>query len=1092
LKDIVEDGMKHNLIRTVLTLVLALTAFSSALAQFSGSISGTVQDPVGAVTPGATVTLTSVGTGEAKTVKADGAGFYQFVSLAPGNYELKTSAQGFADALQKFSLETNQTLNLPVKLSIGSSRETVEVTTQAPLLDTSDTRLQETLSTQTLSALPLAGRNMISLVTLAPGVTGLGVTSNGSPGSGRDNYSTETQVDASANGQGAVGNMYVVDGLDVTSSIRAGVLNMTPNPDSIQETSIQSNTYNVDYGRASSIQMTMTTKSGTNQYHGNASDYFNYQGWLSRTEFTQKYAPFHANNISASIGGPIIPRHNIGFFFFAIEPLRSSAAVTTNVSFEDPQFTAFAQTAFPNTVGTQLLTKYPVNPDRISNRAVGSTAATLYAGTCGTAATSFLPCSLPLVDTANYTDTDYRNGLQYNFRLDKAFAAERLYGSFYRTTLNSNSPNVRSAFAVPNAYHQYAIQINETHTFNPTTLNEAAFAGMRVEGVLGVTGLFSVPVVNVTSIGNGFGAGFAQGDFIQHNYHWRDVLTHTIKEHDIKIGYEGLFADDVEVFNGPYDQPTFQFNGLLQLASDNVYTETSLAYDPISGQRSQYNWNAAGITNGAFAEDTWKARHNVTVNVGLRWDDFGNPYSRTPSTAFGNFFYGPGQTLQEQIANGFVLRHNHALNRSITDVFSPRGGVAWDLTGKGSWLVRGGAGIFHNWPTLANLQEEFRGNPPGNIFPTFYSGQSPAPIFALGTSNSKPYNFPAPSLAARPLNDKGGINGLQFTIGGIDPNLNSPVTYTYSGSLDRQLPDNMVASVAYSGAIGRKLLSGGGQVYNVSYGQNINELPGDLIVHNSTTPTRLNTSFGQVLYTQNDRESSYNAFILALRGRFARAFFNASYTRSSSSDDTQVFPSYLNPHQWYAPNRFSLAWNYQLPDFSQSAFVGRATNGWQISGTAILQSGTPFNIYTNAAFAPLTNAAGTFTGYAPGSGDFNADGDNDDFPDVTSYSYSKSRKSYLQGLFPASNFPAPATFGVEGNERYNQFRQPGFAQWDTALLKNTAITERVNFQLRFEFFNVFNRANLNSVDTNLPDGNFGKVTGQYSPRLIQIGGNLTF
>ena len=138
-----------------------------------------------------------------------------------------------------------------------------------------------------------------------------------------------------------------------------------------------------------------------------------------------------------------------------------------------------------------------------------------------------------------------------------------------------------SAFATTNQYYQYAIQVNETHTFSPSTLNEAAFAGMRVEGILGTSGLFSIPVVNVTSIGNGFGSGFAAGDFIQHNYHWRDVLTHTIKSHDIRVGYEGLFGDDVEVFNGPYDQPTFQFNGLLQLASDNVYTETGLAYDPI-------------------------------------------------------------------------------------------------------------------------------------------------------------------------------------------------------------------------------------------------------------------------------------------------------------------------------------------------------------------------------------------------------------------------------------------------------------------------------------------------------------------------------
>jgi hypothetical protein len=111
---------------------------------------------------------------------------------------------------------------------------------------------------------------------------------------------------------------------------------------------------------------------------------------------------------------------------------------------------------------------------------------------------------------------------------------------------------------------------------------------------------------------------------------------------------------------------------------------------------------------------------------------------------------------------------------------------------------------------------------------------------------------------------------------------------------------------------------------------------------------------------------------------------------------------------------------------------------------------------------------------------------------VASYKYSTSRKSYLNGLFPAGTFNAPGTFGAEGNERYNSFRQPGFAQWDTALLKNTAITERVNFQLRFEFFNLFNRANLNTVDFNIPDGNFGKATRQYTPRFLQFGGNLTF
>lgn len=114
------------------------------------------------------------------------------------------------------------------------------------------------------------------------------------------------------------------------------------------------------------------------------------------------------------------------------------------------------------------------------------------------------------------------------------------------------------------------------------------------------------------------------------------------------MGYEGLFGDDVEVFNGPYDQPTFAFNSLLDLARDNVYTETGIAYNPVTGEKTQYDWNAAGVTHGAFVEDTWKVSRRVTVNYGLRWDDFGNPYSRSVNTVFGNFFYGSGATLQEQ------------------------------------------------------------------------------------------------------------------------------------------------------------------------------------------------------------------------------------------------------------------------------------------------------------------------------------------------------------------------------------------------------------------------------------------------------------
>jgi len=254
-------------------VVLAVFA-ATCYAQFSGSIQGTVLDATGAVVPNAKVQLKNLGTTVVTSTVSDTEGNYRFVSLAPGSYQISVEAAGFNTSTATFTLETSQNLNIPIAMKVASSSVQVDVTAEVPVLNTAESRNQMTLQTQVLSNLPLAGRNMISLVTLAPGVIGTGTTTGGSPGSGVDNYSTELQVDASANGLGSVANMYVVDGLDVTSAIRPGVLNLTPNPDSVQETSIQTNTFTVEYGRASSIQMAMTTKSGTDGLHGTASDYF--------------------------------------------------------------------------------------------------------------------------------------------------------------------------------------------------------------------------------------------------------------------------------------------------------------------------------------------------------------------------------------------------------------------------------------------------------------------------------------------------------------------------------------------------------------------------------------------------------------------------------------------------------------------------------------------------------------------------------------------------------------------------------------------------------------------------------------------------
>ena len=220
----------------------------------------------------------------------------------------------------------------------------VTVTTRAPLLDTSDSRNQQTLDQTALENLPLAARNPTALLTLTPGVTGLGAGT-------ATNFNPENYVDASANGRGQNGNMYIVDGLDVTSSIRPGVVNLTPNVDSLSETTVQANTYSVDYGRASSLQTVMSTRSGTDQYHGFASEYYTYQGLQARGEFgvpqPNKLAPYHTNNLSFGVGGPVIP-HRKFFFFVSYEPYLSLTSNGSSLqTYEDPAFVTFAQAAQP-------------------------------------------------------------------------------------------------------------------------------------------------------------------------------------------------------------------------------------------------------------------------------------------------------------------------------------------------------------------------------------------------------------------------------------------------------------------------------------------------------------------------------------------------------------------------------------------------------------------------------------------------------------------------------------------------------------------------------------------------------------------------
>jgi hypothetical protein len=1042
-----------------------------------------------------------------RTATAGAGGIYQFVSLGAGRYEAKASANGFATAAVTIQLVTGQTLNLPISLKVATATQAVVVTDQPQSLDTAETRTQDTLGDMAINTLPLANRSVYPVMADAPGAVGLGTDLDSKLGTSTANFGEQMTFDLSANGRGPNGNMYVLDGLDVTSVVCNGCVNIEPNPDSIQEASVQSNTFSVEYGRASGFQVTMTTKAGTDKYHGDVDEVYNYQGLWAGTEFVHSYAPFHTNNGSAAMGGPILKKHDL-FFFASGEILRSLTATgNTSITYEDPAFVTWAKTNFPNTVGTGVLSKY--SPSLATTTSVAKTAASLFPTTCGTAATANLPCSTPMIDNGYFNAADYINGEEYNVRIDKYFSKDRIYGSYYRMNNTYGGPSARPVNATTNPISSQAVQGDETHIFSSRLVNEAEFGFDRPFGNTTATGELSVPGITVTGISTGFTFTGVQLDYAQPNYHWRDVLSLVRGAHALKLGYDGTRGDEYDWRASTYSHPNFTFTNLLNVVEDNPFSETELSYSPTTGQPSPGIYFRTTYLESGFAQDTWKVNSKLTLTYGLRWDEFGNPYHHSMPALPGNFYLGAGSTWNQKVANGSVIQTPHLLTHA-PKAFSPRLGIAYDPTGSGVWVVRGGGGVYHDWLTLGASSDGVSTNPPAFLVPTFLTGTTTPPIFALGTSNTYPFGFPYPTLTTVGLNAQGGVVGDQLSITGTDPNVNASEVYIYTATLERALGHAFTVSVGYDGSRGTGLVTDSDQNAEQAFGTDINRFPGDLIV-NDDVLHRLNPSFGSIKYSFNQSTSRYNALNLSFKGHVAnKGFISVNYTRSSAWDDANQYPTpliipsqYWGPSAENAPNHFSMIGTYFIPALGKkNELANRLTGGWDISGNTILQSGYPFSVYTSAQFEPIFNSTGTAViGEQPGGGDYNGDGDNYSYPNVASYSQPHNRKAYLTGLFPSSQFSAPA-LGTEGNELTDRFTGPGFSQTDIVMRKNNDILSdgRMALQLRFEFYNIFNRPNLwdgatsatNGVVGDLSSSSFGKATSQHSPRFIQFGGRLTF
>jgi hypothetical protein len=349
-------------------------------------------------------------------------------------------------------------------------------------LNPDETRLQATIPAETIENLPLQNNGVYSMIMATPGITGF----NDSRFS--DNFTNEHWVQGSANGTYFGGNTYVLDGIPVISTVVNGEVNISPNADSLQEVTLQTNTFSSQYGNSSSVVMEMASKSGTNAFHGSAGYLFTNQSLTARTEFVRSYSPFKRHDVSGAFGGPIIK--NRTFFFGSFEMKRSSQQGLSSgngdtgsvglVNYNDAAFTSWAQSQYPNTHGSYILTHYL--PTHVAFRSVVEWADPAYSTFCFTPTPE---CNSPFIDTGVPTATPYDNGLQINFRGDQNFrqGADKLFVNFYRTRHEFTADDIRPAFDAPAWNLNWYTNLTYSHVFSPNFTNIARVGAFAPSGM---------------------------------------------------------------------------------------------------------------------------------------------------------------------------------------------------------------------------------------------------------------------------------------------------------------------------------------------------------------------------------------------------------------------------------------------------------------------------------------------------------------------------------------------------------------------------------------------------------------------------------